>query len=85
MFASISLTVTTTTSPALLQCIEYRVAVTKKPLVGLKRHLMLQEIKASYVLLPLMTVPQYIKSERYFSKALFLLCLRITLLLKNPM
>jgi hypothetical protein len=71
MLASKSLTVTTTTSPAPLQCIEYRLAVTKKPLVGMNRHLMLPEIKASYVLLPLTTLPQYMKIGALFFKGAF--------------
>jgi hypothetical protein len=71
MLASISFTVTTTTSPTLLHCIEYRAAVTKKPLVGMNRHLMLPEIKASYVFLPLM-MPQYVKIGELFFKGSFL-------------
>jgi hypothetical protein len=50
----------------------YRVAVTKKPLVGMNRHLVLPEIKASYVLHPLMMLPQCVKIGALFCKGAFL-------------
>jgi len=66
-----SFTVTATISPALLQCIGYRISVTKKSLAGMNRHLVLPEIKVSYVLLPLMVLPQYMKIEELFCKCAF--------------